>query len=209
MVDVLLESNLIDDPADLFILKAEQLEKLDRFAAISAAKLVRSIQGRKHVPLDRFIYGLGIRHVGAQTARDLALHFGTFEKLVQADAVDLSEVPGIGKVVAESLAGWLKAERHQKLLKKLAKVGVKPEPVKRATGKLSGQTYVITGTLEMGGRDEIGARLEALGATVKDTVTKDTDYLVVGEDAGGSKLTKAEQYGTKQIGETEVRKILS
>ncbi len=207
-VDVLLDAGLIKDMADVFSLKPDQVMSLDRFADISAKKLVDAIESRKHVTLDRFIYGLGIRHVGQQTARDLANYFGSLERFVAAEPHELDSVAGIGKVVSGSVTAWLSSERHREVLRKFAEAGVVPVSFERATGPLSGQTFVITGSLEQGSRDEVAAKLEALGATVKDSVTKDTTYLVVGTDPGASKITKAEKLGISQFDEESVIRLL-
>jgi DNA ligase (NAD+) len=208
VVDVLLENKLIEDAADLFTLKPESIAQLERFGELSAHKLVTNIQGRKHVTLDRYLYGLGIRHVGAQTASDLATHFGTLERFRAAEEEQLMEVPGIGVVVAESIAEWLSEERNRELLEKLDSVGVRPEAVKRVEGRLTGQSFVITGTLTVGSREGVEERIKALGGTAQSTVTKDTTYLVVGEDPGASKIAKAKKYGTKQIDEAELTELL-
>lgn len=207
-VDALLEAGLISDAADLFKLTAAQVESLDRFAEVSAGKLAEAIRSRKHISLDRFIYGLGIRHVGQQTAADLARYFGSLERFVAADAEELQRVPGIGKVVADSIADWLKGERHQKLLRKLHEAGVEPAALQERGGPLAGRTFVITGTLAMGSRESVAEQLEALGAAVKDNVTQDTSYLVVGEAPGASKLTKAQKLGVEQLDEAALRRLL-
>jgi DNA ligase (NAD+) len=201
-VDALLESKLIADPADLFNLTVDDVSGMPRFAQKSADNLVNAIQSRKAVTLDRYIYGLGIRHVGVQTAIDLANHFGTLERFRDSSLLELQTIPGIGDVVAASIASWLQSDRGQKLLSKLDQAGVNPNSLKPVEGKLSGQSFVITGTLNSGSREAVGEQLKALGAKIQTSVTKDTSYLVVGADPGDSKVTKAQQYGTKQIDET-------
>ncbi len=208
VVDSLLVAGLIEDAADLFSLKVEQVADLDRFAQKSAENLVSSIQDRKSVPFDRYIYGLGIRHVGAQTASDLAEHFASLEQLKRSTFDELQSVPGIGAVVAESVVQWLAEGRNQALLSKLDASGVHPQAIKIIKGKLTGQTFVITGTLETGSREVVEERIKALGAKAGSAVTKDTDYLVVGEDPGKSKVEKATKLGTKQIDEDELRQLL-
>jgi DNA ligase (NAD+) len=208
VVDVLLDAKLIADAADVFTLKEDQIAALDRFGTKSAEKLVAAIALRKLIPLDRFIYGLGIRHVGQQTATDLAAYFGSLERFRAATADQLQAVPGIGKVVAASVAEWLASERHQQLLGKLKANGVQPQAVHKVEGPLSGQNFVITGTLEMGSREAAEEQLEALGAKAQTAVTKETTYLVVGADPGASKVAKAQKLGTKQINEAELRRII-
>ena len=207
-VDALLEAGLITDAADIFSLSIEQLLNLDRFAQKSAENLYNGIQARKEITLDRYIYALGIRHVGQQTARDLATFFGSLDHFRQAKPHELDAVAGIGLVVSASLSDWLSNDRHRNFLAKLDKAGVKPQARKRASGPLVGQSVVITGTLSMGSREEIAEQLEALGAIVQNSVTKTTTYLVIGDDPGGSKLTKAEKLGTKQLDEAALSRLL-
>lgn len=208
-VIALLDANLIKDPADIYTIKVDDVLKLDRFAEISANKLVNAIQAKKEPQLARFVYGLGIRHIGTQTAIDLANHFRVLEKLAAATIDELSEVEGIGEVVAEAVVEWFSEPRNQKLLDKFEKLGVKPQAVKQVGGKLAGKNFVVTGTLESMGRDEATERIRSLGGTFQSSVGKDTDYLVVGEGVGQSKLVKATKLGTKQITETEFLKLLS
>lgn len=206
--EALIEAGLVREAPDLFRLTYGQVVKLDRFADISARKLIESIQSRKNVSFDRFIYALGIRHVGQQTAVDLAGHFGSLENFRQATLEELRNVAGIGEVVAASVRDWLNDSRHQKYLQELIEVGVNPEPVKRVKGPLSGQSFVITGTLEAFSREGGGERIAALGGKLQNSVTKDTDYLVVGDGPGASKLKQAQKYGTKQIDESQFLKLL-
>jgi DNA ligase (NAD+) len=207
-VIALLDAGLIKDQADIYTLKVEEVIKLDRFAEISANKLVAAIQSKKNPALGRFIYGLGIRHIGTQTAVDLANHFRTLETLSKATIEELSDVEGVGEVVAEAIVEWFSEPRNQRLLAKFQKFGVRPQDVKRVGGKLSGQNFVVTGTLESLGREEAAEKIRRLGGTFQSSVGKDTDYLVVGSNVGASKLTKAAKLGTKQLNETEFLKML-
>jgi len=207
-VILLLGAKLINDPADIYTLKAEDLMKLDRFAEISANKLVKAIQDKKKPPLNRFVYGLGIRHIGTQTAIDLANHFRSLEALGEAKIDELSEVEGIGEIVAEAVAEWFAEPRNQELLTKFKNLGVWPEPVKQVGGKLSGVNIVVTGSLEGLSRDQAAERIRALGGTFQSSVGKDTDYLVVGANVGAAKLAKAAKLGTKQIDEAEFLRML-
>jgi DNA ligase (NAD+) len=208
-VIALLQAKLVSDPADLYTITKDDLLKLDRFAEISATKLANAIQDKKHPPLARFIYGLGIRHVGTQTAIDLAAHFKTLNKLSHSTIDELSEVEGIGEVVAEALVEWFEEPRNKKLLEKFEKVGVEPQKAKEITGPLSGKNFVVTGSLDSMSREEAGERIRALGGTFQSSVGQETDYLVVGANVGASKLTKADKLGTKQINETEFLKMLN
>ncbi|HXR49888.1 MAG TPA: NAD-dependent DNA ligase LigA [Verrucomicrobiae bacterium] len=207
-VIALINAELIKSTPDIYTLQPEDIMKLDRFAEISANKLVNAIQAKKTPLLSRFIYGLGIRHIGVQTAVDLANHFRTVEALSEATIDDLAEVEGIGEVVAESLVEWFSEPRNQRMLEKFKKHGVWPEPVKRVGGKLSGQNFVVTGSLESMSREQAAERIRALGGTFQSSVGKDTDYIVVGANVGASKLTKAAKLGTKQINEEEFLDIL-
>jgi DNA ligase (NAD+) len=204
----LLRADLVKDTADIYKIKKEDLLKLDRFAEISASKLVKAIQDKKHPPLPRFIYGLGIRHIGTQTAIDLATHFKTLNKLRNSTIDELSEVEGIGEVVAEALVEWFEEPRNQRLLEKFEKLGVEPQSAKEIKGPLTGKSFVVTGTLDSMSREEAGERIRELGGTFQSSVGKETDYLVVGANVGASKLAKAVKLGTKQIDEEEFLRMV-
>ncbi|HEY5668225.1 MAG TPA: NAD-dependent DNA ligase LigA, partial [Candidatus Saccharimonadales bacterium] len=207
-VAALVDAKLVHDLADIYTLTKEQVMGLDRFAELSAANLVGAVARAKKPPLPRFVYGLGIRHVGSQTAIDLAEHFGSLEKLSEATLDQLLQVEGVGTVVAESILGWFADEDNQELLKKFERVGVRPHFESHARGPLHGLSFVVTGTLETMSRDEAGEKIRALGGTFQSSVGKDTSYLVVGQNVGASKLAKAEKLGTKQISEAELMHIL-
>ncbi len=207
-VIALLQASLIKDQADIYTLKKDDVIKLDRFADVSAGKLVAAIQDKRHPPFPRFLYGLGIRHIGAQTAIDLANHFRSIEALAEATIEELSAVEGIGEIVAESVVEWFAEPQGRELLAKFKQNGAWPEPVKQVGGKLSGQNFAVTGTLESMGREQAAERIRALGGTFQSSVGKDTDYLVVGANVGASKLAKAAKLGTKQLTESELLKLL-
>lgn len=206
-VNALVDAGLVGDMADIYKLSVDDLLGLDRFADISARKLVDAIQSSKKPPLERFIYGLGIRHVGAQTAIDLANHFQSLKSLAESNLDELRKVDGIGEVVAESIVAWFADPDNAELLEKFASLGVKPHFDKKS-GALNGVSFVITGTLESMSRDEAAERIRALGGTFQTAVARDTTYLVAGGKVGGSKLKKATEYGTKVIDEEELKKIL-
>ncbi|MNY22096.1 DNA ligase [compost metagenome] len=206
-VVALVDAGLVKDIADIYQLTVEDLLRLDRFAAISARKLISAIQEKKTPPLEKFILGLGIRHVGAQTAIDLASKFESIEAIQHATIEQLEAVDGIGKVVAESIVAWFADEDNVKLLEKFAALGVVPYYEKK-TGQLVGQSFVVTGTLETMSRDEAADKIRARGGIFQTSVAKDTTYLVAGGKVGASKLKKAEQYGVKIIGEPELIDIL-
>lgn len=206
-VVALVDAGLVKDVADIYTLTVEDLLKLDRFAEISANKLIDAIQSKKTPPLEKFILGLGIRHVGAQTAIDLANKFQSVDALKEATIEQLEEVDGVGTVVAESIVAWFADEDNVKLLEKFESLGVRPHYEKKS-GKLIGQNFVVTGTLETMGRDVAADKIRALGGTFQTSVAKDTTYLVAGGKVGASKLKKAEAYGTKIIDEKQLLQLL-
>ncbi|MBF1024713.1 MAG: NAD-dependent DNA ligase LigA [Candidatus Nanogingivalaceae bacterium] len=206
-VEALVDAGLMQDLADIYLLKKEQLLELDRFAEISAQKLIDAIAAKKQPALERFLYGLGIRHIGAQTAIDLANHFESIENLSRAMIDDLRQVDGVGEIVAESIVAWFADEDNVKLLEKFTALGVMPQFSKKS-GQLLGQSFVITGTLQSMGRDAAAEKIRALGGTFQTAVAKDTTYLVAGGKVGASKLKKAEQRGTKIINEQELLDLL-
>ena len=207
-VVALVDAGLVKDLADIYTLSVDDLLKLDRFADISAKKLVNAIAEKKNPPLEKFILALGIRHVGAQTAIDLANKFGSMDKLQRARLEQLEDIDGIGKVVAESVVAWFADEDNSALLEKFERVGVYPHFQKK-TGRLIGKSFVITGSLESMSRDQAADRIRALGGTFQTSVAKDTIYLVAGGKVGASKLKKAESYGTKIIDEAALLNLIS
>ncbi|HEY5152952.1 MAG TPA: NAD-dependent DNA ligase LigA [Candidatus Saccharimonadales bacterium] len=207
-VIALINAKLIKDPADLYTLQVKDLLPLERFAEVSASKLVTAVQAKTKPPLNRFVYGLGIRHIGTQTATDLANHFRSLEELSEVTIDQLAEVDGVGEIVAESVVEWFGEPRNQKLLQKFKRLDVWPEPVKHVGGKFSGLRFVVTGSLETMGREEAAERIRALGGTFQSSVGQDTDYLVVGANVGAGKLAKAAKLGTKQLTEAEFLHLL-
>ncbi|HVO86716.1 MAG TPA: NAD-dependent DNA ligase LigA [Candidatus Binatia bacterium] len=208
-VAALVDAKLVDDLADIYNLNQTQVEGLDRFAKLSASNLIKGIDASRQPDLARFVYGLGIRHVGVQTAIDLVNHFGSLDKLAGATLDQLMEVEGVGQVVAESILGWFADPDNQELLKKFEQLNVKPTHHNPAGGKLSGKSFVVTGTLGIMSREEAAERIRSQGGTFQSSVGNDTDYLVVGANVGASKLAKAKKLGTKQISETELLNMLS
>jgi DNA ligase (NAD+) len=207
-VVALVDAGLVQDLADIYRLTKDQLLALDRFAEISATKLIDAIAAKKQPPLSRFLFGLGIRHVGAQTAIDLANRFKSLDNIGTKNYQELREVEGVGEIVAESLVLWFDEEENQALLAKFRSLDVWPEDVKHVGGKLSGLNFVVTGTLESMGREIAAERIRALGGTFQSSVGKDTTYLVAGGKVGASKLKKAESYGTKIIDEAQLLELL-
>lgn len=206
-VSALIDARLVKDIADIYLLTKDDLLQLDRFADISTDKLITAIVAAKQPTLERFIYGLGIRHVGVQTAIDLAQSFQSIDTLAHATIDDLLAVNGIGKVVAESIVAWFSDEDNQKLLEKFKQLGVRPH-FQVKSGQLTGKSFVVTGTLHSMSREEAAEKIRALGGTFQTSVAKDTDYLVTGANVGASKLKKAQGYGTKIITEPDLQKML-
>ena len=206
-VEALVEAGLVNDLADIYRLTKDDLLKLERFAEISAQKLIDAIAAKKQPALERFLFGLGIRHVGSQTAIDLANHFESLEAMSRATIDKLREVDGVGEIVAESIVAWFADEDNVTLLEKFADLGVTPQFTKKS-GSLTGQSFVITGTLKSMGRDAAAEKIRNLGGTFQTAVAKDTTYLVAGGKVGASKLKKAEQYGTKIIDEQTLLEII-
>jgi len=207
-VTALVESGLVKDSADIYSLTVQDILSLDRFAEKSAEKLILAIQAKKAPLLERFILGLGIRHVGTQTAIDLANRFGSIDNLSAATIEELESVEGIGKVVAESIIAWFSDEDNIQLIEKFKNVGVEPVFIKKEGGKLAGKNFVVTGTLETMSRDAAADQIRALGGTFQTSVAKDTHYLVAGGKVGASKLQKAESYGTAVINESEFVQLI-
>lgn len=206
-VEALVDAGYVKDLADIYTLTKEQLLQLDRFAEISAGKLVDAIAAKKTPPLEKFLFGLGIRHVGAQTAIDLVDKFESLEAMEHATIEDFTQVDGVGEVVAKSIAAWFGDEDNITLLRKFERLEVRPV-FKKKSGKLAGKSFVVTGTLESMSRDIAADKIRALGGTFQTSVAKDTDYLVAGANIGASKLKKAGEYGTKIIDEKTLMEML-
>lgn len=206
-VVALVNNGLVKDLADIYTITSDQLLQIDRFAEISANKLVAAIADKKTPPLERFVYGLGIRHVGVQTAIDLVNAFGSLKVLQNATIDQLQSVDGVGEVVAESIVAWFADPDNEALLEKFENLGVKPI-FKNKSGKLAGKSFVVTGTLNTMSRDEAADRIRDLGGTFQTATARDTTYLVVGENVGASKLEKAQEYNTKVINEKQLVNLL-
>jgi len=160
------------------------------------------------IPLDRFIFGLGIRHIGRQTAIDLARYFGSLKKMQIANVVDFEAVPGIGNVVAHSIYIWFNELRNQKLIDRLLVAGLKPTPIK-TSGSLKNKAFVITGTLETMSRDSAAEKIRELGGKFQNSVGKETDYLIVGEKPGESKIEDAKKWKTTILDEMALRQLIN
>jgi DNA ligase (NAD+) len=206
----LLEAGLVRDVADLYFLRKEQLMPLERMGEKRAENLLRSIAASKERPLERLLYALGIRHVGAQTAALLARRFGSLDALRAASEAEIAAVEGVGPVIAASVRAWFDEPRNLAVLEKLRRAGVRftQETAPTAGLPLAGKTFVLTGRLERMTRLEAEARIKELGGTVSDTVSRKTDYLVVGAEPG-SKLRRAQQLGTRLLDEAAFEALLA
>lgn len=209
IVAQLLTAGLIKSPPDLFTLKPNDLLELEGFAEVSAKKLVKEIQKRKTISLEHFLVALGIRHVGEQTAQDIADHFGSLDKIVKAETGDFDAIPGIGEVVSESLKKFFASKTNRHLINEYKKHGVKIESVQTGQTKpLAGQSFIFTGSMKAMSRDEAKQKVRDLGARTPGSVSKETTYLVAGEKPG-SKLAKAQKAGVKILSEDEFLAILN
>jgi DNA ligase (NAD+) len=209
LMDALIESGKVRDVADLYSLKREDLEALDRMAEKSAQNVIAGLEESKARGLDRLLFGLGIRFIGKTSGKVLARHFGTLEALQNASAEELEKVNEIGGRMARSLFEYFQNPSNQKVLEKLRKHGLKLDyDAPAGEQSLAGQTWVITGTLPTWSRDEAREILENAGAKVSESVSKKTSALLAGE-AAGSKLAKAEKLGIPVKTEEDVKKVLA
>jgi DNA ligase (NAD+) len=211
LVEQLVDANLIRTLPDLYKLGFTTLAGLERMAEKSAKNLVDALEASKKTTLPRFLFGLGIRHVGESTAKDLAKHFGKLDAIMDATEEQLLEVNDVGPVVAQSLRTFFDQPHNREVVEQLRACGLsweEGEPAARAPKPLAGLTFVITGTLPTLGRDEAKDKLEAAGAKVSGSVSKKTHYLVAGEEAG-SKLDKARENGVEVIDEARMLEIIA
>ena len=210
IVDQLVSKGLVKDPADLYSLKLEDVAGLERMAEKSAQNLLDEIAGSKKVSLDRLIYALGIPFVGERTGQLLAEHFGSIEDLASAKEEQLYEVPEVGPKVASGILEFFSEPANRQLLKKLDKAGVHPTVEKREvkSQKFAGKSFVFTGALAHRSREEAGELVQQHGGKVSGSVSKKTDYVVVGADPG-SKYEKAKELGVTILTEAEFEKLIS
>ncbi len=210
LVEQLVDANLIRTLPDLYKLGFTTLVGLDRMADKSAQNIVAALEKSKTTSLPRFLFGLGIRHVGESTAKDLAKHFGKLDAIMDASEAALLEVNDVGPVVAQSLRTFFDQPHNREVVEQLRACGLtweEGEPAARAPKPLAGKTFVITGTLPTLGRDDAKDKLEAAGAKVAGSVSKKTDYVVAGAEAG-SKLDKAQALGVTVIDEAQMLALL-
>ena len=210
LVEQLDELGMIKDVSDLYSLKAKAIAGIERMGEKSADNLIKGLEHSKETTLPRFLFALGIRQVGETTAQTLARHFGTLEALMHADTDELVEVQDVGPVVAQSIVSFFKEKHNRDVVKKLIKAGIHwpeekaPSPQSQT---LAGKTFVLTGTLPNLSRNDAKEKLLRLGAKVSGSVSKKTDYVVVGADPG-SKATKAEELGIPMIDEEQLLRLL-
>jgi DNA ligase (NAD+) len=212
LVRRLWDLGLVRSLPDLYRLTKEQLLELDGFQEKSATNVVSSIEASKQVSFSRVVFGLNIPDVGWRTAQSLVRHFGSIDRLAEATQEDIMEVEGLGPERAEKIVEWFSEADNRQLIAELRELGLRfeaGEEERPAEGPLTGQTYVITGTLEGWSRDQAQAELEARGAKVTGSVSKKTTGLIVGEEPGASKLTKAQSAGVPLLDEAALGKLLA
>jgi DNA ligase (NAD+) len=210
LVDQLVDKGMVHDAADLYRLTHAQLADLERMGEKSAQNLLHEIERSKQTELPRVIFGLGIRFVGERTAQLLANHFGSLDKLAQAAQVELVEAEEVGPRIAEAIQEFFQEKRNREVVEKLRAAGLQFQQVqtRQTEGRLAGTQFVLTGTLPTYSRDQAKQMIEDAGGRVVGSVSKKTDYVVVGADAG-SKLDKARSLGVKTIDEAELTKMLA
>ncbi len=208
VVDALLEAGIISNFDDIFTIKKGDLEVLPRFGEKSINNLLESINKARSVFLARFIASLSISQVGEETAIDLAEHFGTPERFAQATAEELTNLNGVGPVIAREIINWFKERENKKLFERLLKqIRIESQKSKVKSQKFIGKIFVLTGSLESMSRDEAKDKIRALGGNISSSVSKNTDYVVAGSEAG-EKLEKANELGVKVLSENEFKKLL-
>jgi DNA ligase (NAD+) len=210
MVRRLWSEGLVTSIPELYRLAKEQLVSLDGFAEISATNVLESIERSKGQPFFRVLFGLNIPQVGWVTAQNLANHFGSMDRLADASQEDIQEVEGVGPDRAAAIAEWFAEDENRALVEELRALGLRlelGEEERPREGRLTGQTYVVTGTLTRWSREQAKSALESLGAKVTDSVSKKTTGLVVGENAG-SKLEKAQRLGVELFDEEAFEQLV-
>ena len=205
----MIEAGLVKDVADIYSLTAEHVEGLERFAERSAEQLIAAIEASKEQPLSRLLNALGIRHVGTENAKLLARSFGSMEKLQHASVDEIEALHGVGHTMAESVHEWLSDPVAREIIARLAAAGVQMDEPRSAAASdvFKGKKIVLTGTLPTLSRPQATERIEAAGGKVTSSVSKATDLLVAGEEAG-SKFDKARELGVEVIDEAELLRRL-
>ena len=212
LIEQLVAVDVLHTPADIYRLQKEELLALDRMGEKSSDKLLAAIEKSKHTTLARFLYGLGIREVGEATSVALANYFGNLNSILDAMEAELQQVPDVGPVVASRIRAFLDEDHNRRIINELVDLGVgwtETEPASRpAEGPCVGKTFVLTGTLSRMTRDQARARIQALGGKVSGSVSKKTDYLVAGENAG-SKLSRAQSLGIQILNEPAFEELVA
>jgi len=208
IISQMLDENIINDPADLYYLTKNDLVVLERMADKSVKNLLASIEGSKKPPLEKFIFALGIRHVGEHISRILAKEFFTLDNLIKATEDKLISINEIGPEVAGSITKYFRISSNSKMIERLSKAGVKPQDaVEKKPSELTGKSFLFTGTLESFPRSQAREIVESLGGNVSTSLTKNTDYVVVGKSPG-SKLGKAQQLNITTISEDDFLELI-
>ncbi len=207
IIDQLTDENLISQAPDIFQLKEGDLIPLERFAEKKARNILEAIVRSKKITLAKFIYSLSIRHVGEETARDLASYFGSIDKLKKASIEELEKIPNVGPEISESIFNWFCSERNQKLIEDLVAVGIKILPPEKISKRLAGKIFVLTGSLKTITREEAKEKIRLLGGEVSESVSQKTNFLVIGKESG-SKVEKAKKLGVKIIDEKEFLEMI-
>jgi DNA ligase (NAD+) len=209
IIDQLSEANLISDPSDIFELQTGDLLSLERFAQKSVDNLIQAVNEKKEVTFPRLIYSLGIRHVGEETAIDLARRFKTLDNLTRADLCDFQTIEDVGPVASKSIFDWFREKRNVNLLNRLKEVGIKIKKYQEESSKkLSNQRFVLTGSLDSMSREKAYERIREMGGEIGESISSKTNYLIIGKDPG-SKLQKAQKLGLKIIKEKEFLRLLN
>ena len=208
MVELLLEHNLVTDIASIFSLTQEKLEELPRMGKLSSSNLIAALEKSKNIPLHKFIFALGIRHVGERTARILARSVKSLKGFLSLTEAEIREIPEVGEEITRSLTAYLSDSEEKGMIERLLKAGLKVQPVEEVeSDSLAGKTFVLTGTLSTMTRKDAEARILALSGKVAGSVSKKTSYVVAGEEAG-SKLDKANELGVTVLSEEEFKELL-
>ena len=213
-IDLFVETKLLNDIADIYSLKKEDIMQLDRFGEKSAANIIQGIDDSRKVPFERVLFAIGIRYVGDTVARKLARHFHSIDGIINAGFDHLTEAPEVGQKIAQSVLDFFSKEKNHEVIRRLKAAGVQMEisednQLKKLSDRLAGLTIVITGTFVQHSRDEYKKMIEENGGKNGSGITKKTSFLFAGADAGPSKLDKAAELGVKLINEEEFLSMIS
>lgn len=211
VIDKLIEEHLLSEPADIFKLTQGDLIPLEKFAEKAAKKTVSAIQKAKEISLSRFLYALGIRHVGEETTIDLASHFLSINRIQRASKEELEKIPDVGGIVAQSIKNWFGSKKNQRIIEKLFEAGVKIQSLTKSSlssnGLISGKTFVLTGTLPTLSRNEAKEKIRQFGGNISESVSGNIDYVIVGKNPG-SKSLKARKMGIQTLSEKQFLDLL-